>query len=51
MGKFNVRTLVVGENFLFGYKERGDFKLLKRIAKEYGLRIFGVKAVKIRKKL
>lgn len=48
--KLNIKTLVVGRNFLFGCKERGNFTLLKRMSKEYGFRLFGVKPVKLKGK-
>lgn len=46
--KLDIKTLVVGENFLFGYKGRGNFALLKKMSKRYNLRLFGVKPMKMK---
>lgn len=44
----NVKTLVVGENFLFGKMGSGNFNLLRKKARAHGFRLFGVKPVKIK---
>ncbi|MBU1932951.1 MAG: bifunctional riboflavin kinase/FAD synthetase [Candidatus Omnitrophica bacterium] len=47
MEKLDIRALVVGKNFLFGSKARGDFKLLKAMSERYGFRLFGVEPLRI----
>ena len=49
--KLNVKTLIVGKDFLFGYKERGDFRLLKNVSKKYGFKVFGIESLKLKKGL
>jgi len=46
--RLGIRALVVGKNFLFGYKGEGDFKLLKAMAKKYGFRLFGVEPLRVK---
>jgi len=46
--RLGVKSLVVGENFLFGYKGEGDFSLLQRIGRKYSLRLYDVKPVKMK---
>ncbi|MFC1667174.1 bifunctional riboflavin kinase/FAD synthetase [Candidatus Omnitrophota bacterium] len=48
MRKLDIKALVVGRNFLFGYRGKGNFSLLKRMSKKYGFRICGVKPVKVK---
>lgn len=38
----DIKALVVGRNFLFGRKGKGNFPLLKGLSKKYGFRLFGV---------
>ncbi|MDR3717221.1 MAG: bifunctional riboflavin kinase/FMN adenylyltransferase [Bryobacteraceae bacterium] len=42
------RAVVVGENFLFGRKQRGDVRTLRALGERYGVRIGIVPAVKWR---
>ena len=49
--KFNIKTLVVGRDFLLGNKKKGDFSLLKSLSKIYNFRLVGVSSVKIKKKV
>ena len=42
----DVKDLVVGKRFLFGYKKEGNFACLKKMTKEYGFRLLGVKPMK-----
>jgi len=49
--KFNIKMLVVGQDFLLGNKRGGDFSLLKSLSKKYNFRLFGVKPVKIKGKV
>jgi len=44
----DIKALIVGEDFLFGYNREGDFALLKRESKKYGFKLFGVKPAKIK---
>ncbi len=37
--KLDARVIAVGENFRFGYKRRGDAKLLKKYASKYGYEV------------
>ncbi|MBU4343139.1 MAG: bifunctional riboflavin kinase/FAD synthetase, partial [Candidatus Omnitrophica bacterium] len=48
--RFNVKTLVVGRNFLFGHRHKGDFVFLKKMGRKYGFRVIGVKPVKLKNK-
>jgi len=43
----NIKTIVVGANFLFGARRKGDFRLLKKASKKFGFRLIGVKPLKI----
>jgi riboflavin kinase/FMN adenylyltransferase len=48
MGALGARAVVVGENFLFGRKQRGDVRTLRALGERYGVRIGIVPAVKWR---
>jgi len=48
--KFNIKALVVGENFSFGYKEEGDLRLLRKMGKGYGFQVFSISPVKSKKR-
>ena len=48
--KFNVKTIVVGKNFSFGYKEKGDVKFLKRMGKKYNFKVFSIDPVVSKKR-
>jgi riboflavin kinase/FMN adenylyltransferase len=43
----HVNILVVGENFLFGNKNMGNFRSLKKASKIHGFKLVAVKAIKI----
>lgn len=44
-GKMKCRKLVVGDDYHFGAKARGDYELLKNIGKEYGADVYEVLSV------
>lgn len=46
--RLGIKTLVVGGNFLFGYKSRGDFKLLKTMGRKYGFKLLRIRPLKIK---
>ncbi len=48
--KLDIKTLVVGENFLFGHKGGGDFPALKRLSRRCGFRLIGVGPVRMKSK-
>jgi riboflavin kinase/FMN adenylyltransferase len=39
ISKLNVKYLVVGDDFHFGYQRKGDFQLLKQAGKKYGFEV------------
>ncbi|HAZ10487.1 MAG TPA: hypothetical protein DCY56_05220 [Candidatus Omnitrophica bacterium] len=45
--KLNLKVLVTGENFLFGFKEKGDVRLLKRLSKLYNFKLYSIPPLKI----
>ena len=45
VGSLSVAEVVVGSNFRFGYKRRGDVGLLKRLGNKYGFVTSGVELV------
>lgn len=47
VGKLNIRALVSGENFLFGFREKGDAQLLKKLSGLYGFKLYTVRPLKI----
>ncbi|MFH1479069.1 MAG: bifunctional riboflavin kinase/FAD synthetase [Candidatus Omnitrophota bacterium] len=49
MRRFDIKAIVVGKDFLFGSKKKGDFLLLKRLSKIYRFRLFGIKSVRSNK--
>ncbi|MCI1931512.1 MAG: bifunctional riboflavin kinase/FAD synthetase [Clostridia bacterium] len=44
-GKMKCRKLVVGDDYRFGAKARGDYELLKSISKEFGADVYEVSSV------
>ncbi|MCX5687767.1 MAG: bifunctional riboflavin kinase/FAD synthetase [Candidatus Omnitrophica bacterium] len=46
--KLNIKALVTGENFLFGFKEKGDARLLKRLSKVYNFKFYSVSPLEVR---
>ncbi len=45
--KLNMKALVTGENFLFGFKEKGNARLLKRLSRIYIFKSYSIPALKI----
>ena len=45
--KLNLKALVTGENFLFGFKEKGCSKLLKKLSKIYDFKFYSIPPLKI----
>ena len=48
IGKLNIKALVTGENFLFGFKEKGDTRLLKKLSKIYNFKFYSIPPLKIK---
>jgi riboflavin kinase / FMN adenylyltransferase len=47
VGKLDAKRIVVGRDFRFGYKRRGDVALLEEMAKQYGYKLVVFDKVKI----
>ncbi len=47
INKLNIKYVVVGEDFRFGHKGKGNVKILKKLGKKYGLNVKVIKAVKL----
>jgi riboflavin kinase/FMN adenylyltransferase len=47
--ELNIKALVVGENFLFGNREKGSLSLLKRMSRRHGFHLTSVRPVKMKK--
>jgi len=45
--KLKLKVLVTGRNFLFGFKEKGNIELLKKLSKNYDFKLYSVKPVRI----
>ncbi|MDP2910979.1 MAG: bifunctional riboflavin kinase/FAD synthetase [Candidatus Omnitrophota bacterium] len=45
--KLNLKVLVAGENFLFGFKEKGDKGLLKKLSRIYNFKFYSIPPLKI----
>ena len=45
--KLNLKVLVTGENFLFGFKEKGCSKLLKKLSRIYNFKYYSIPPLKI----
>ncbi len=41
--KLNVKVIIVGEDFRFGYKRKGDTDILRRLCNEYGIALEVIK--------
>lgn len=51
IGKRHLKVLIVGENFLFGFKEKGDANLLKSMSKRYNFKLYTVAPLKMKGKI
>ena len=49
--KLNLKILVTGDNFLFGFKEKGDIKLLRRLSRVYNFKLYTIPPFKMDKGL
>ena len=47
IGRLSMKVLVAGENFLFGFRERGNLSLLKRLSRRYSFKLSSVRPIKI----
>ena len=45
-GKYKISSIIVGEEFRFGEKRAGDINLLKKLGKQKGFTVKGVKVIK-----
>jgi len=45
--KLNLKVLATGENFLFGFKEKGSSKLLKKLSRIYNFKYYSIPPLKI----
>jgi len=48
LSRYKVGKIVVGEDFRFGYKRKGNLKLLKKIAKEKNVKVYSVSLFKFK---
>ncbi|MBN2852339.1 MAG: bifunctional riboflavin kinase/FAD synthetase [Clostridia bacterium] len=44
--KYNVKIILIGFNYHFGYKGSGDAALLEKLGREYGFRVITIQAMK-----
>lgn len=49
--RMDLAALIVGENFFFGFKERGNCSFLRRLSKKYGFGLYCIKPLKIKKEI
>lgn len=49
--RLNMKEMLVGDNFTFGYRGKGDIKLLKDLSKKYDFRLKRVNLLKIDKRI
>ncbi|WP_225968696.1 bifunctional riboflavin kinase/FAD synthetase [Candidatus Kinetoplastidibacterium crithidiae] len=43
--KLNMKLLIIGENFRFGYQRQGDLELLKKASTKYGFQLYTIEDV------
>jgi riboflavin kinase/FMN adenylyltransferase len=48
VNKLAIKNLVVGENFLFGHRQSGDLRFLKRLGERFGFQVFWVRPVRMK---
>lgn len=49
--KYNAKSIVVGFNYRFGYKNLGDVDLLEELSNKYKFKLYVIKPVKFKKEL
>jgi len=47
INKLNLKALVTGGNFLFGFKEKGDIALLRRLSRAYNFKFYSAAPLKM----
>lgn len=45
---YNIKGIIVGFNYRFGYKNEGDIELLKKLSKKYDYELYVVKPLKVK---
>jgi len=45
--RLNLKVLITGENFLFGFKEKGSSKLLKKLGRAHDFKYYGIPPLKM----
>ncbi|GAA0723069.1 bifunctional riboflavin kinase/FAD synthetase [Clostridium malenominatum] len=49
--KYNAKSIIVGFNYRFGYKNLGDVEFLKELSKKYKFKLYVIKPVKFKKEI
>jgi len=49
--KARLKTLIVGRDFLFGFKQKGGIDLLKKLSKKYNFKLYPINPIKIKNKM
>lgn len=49
--KYNAKSIIVGFNYRFGYKNLGDVEFLKEVSKKYEFKLYVIKPVKFKKEI
>ncbi|MBC8473543.1 MAG: hypothetical protein H8D54_01885, partial [Candidatus Omnitrophica bacterium] len=45
---FNIKTIIVGTNFLFGQGHKGNFAYLKKMGQRYDFKVIGIEPIKMK---